>query len=104
MNPQEALQPTGRDKEGGGFSLPLHFGHWERVVAQGLQKGLESQEIPQRTMVPRVATEQRHISAHSWLHPTECQQKENNMKSVRDVSPTETPDVIQIFMLRYSFI
>lgn len=103
MNP-ETLHPTGRDKEGGGFSLPLPFEHWERAVAQGLQKGLESQGIPQRTVVPCVATEQRHISAHSWLHPTEYQLKENNVKSVRDVSPTGTPDVIQIFMLRYSFI
>lgn len=89
MNP-EALHPTGRDKEGGGSSVPLHFEHWKRAVARGLQKGMESQGVPQRTVIPCVATEQRHISAHSRLHPTEYQQKENSMKSVRDESYRNT--------------
>lgn len=55
--------------------LCLHFEHWKRAVAQGLQKGMDSQGFPQRTLEPCVATEQRHISAHSRLHPTEYQQK-----------------------------
>lgn len=67
MNPA-ALHSMERDKEDGGSSLPLHFEHWKRAVAWGLQKGMKSQGVPQRTVVPRVATEQKNISAHRRLY------------------------------------
>lgn len=63
-----ALHPTERDKEAGGSSLPLHFEHWTRAMAQGLQEGMKSQWVPPRKVVPCVATEQKNLSAHRRLY------------------------------------
>ena len=103
MNPA-ALHPMERGKEAACSSLPLCFEDSKWAVAQGLWKGMKSQEIPQRAVVPHVATEQKTISAHRLSYTELYEQKGNHARSATDMSPTETPSVIQIFMLRYSFI